>query len=82
MAAWGDVVILAVPWTAHRNIAQAAGNSLDGKTVVEVSNILTSSYDLALGFTTSGAEELQKMLPKAKIVKTFNTVFAENMLRI
>lgn len=75
----GEVVILAVPWTEHRNVAQGAGNSLDGKTVVDVSNILTPSYDLALGFTTSGAEELQKLLPKAKVVKAFNTVFAQNM---
>ncbi len=77
--AWGEIVILAVPWKAHKTIAQTAGNSLDGKTVVDVSNILTPSYELALGFSTSGAEELQKLLPKAKVVKAFNTVFAQTM---
>jgi predicted dinucleotide-binding enzyme len=76
---WGDVVILAVPWTAHGSIAKAAGKYLDGKTVVDVSNILTPSYDLAIGFTTSGAEELQKLMPRARVVKAFNTVFAETM---
>ena len=34
---------------------------------------------LALGFSTSGAEELQKKAPKAHVVKAFNTVFAQNM---
>jgi hypothetical protein len=34
---------------------------------------------LALGFTTSGAEELQRKLPDARVVKAFNTVFAQHM---
>jgi predicted dinucleotide-binding enzyme len=76
---WGDAVILAVPWTAHKAIAASAGKVFDGKTVVDVSNVLTPSMELAVGFTTSGAEELQKLLPKAKVVKAFNTVFARNM---
>ncbi len=76
---WGDVVILAIPWTAHVKIAMAAGEYLDGKTVVDVSNILTPSYELAIGFSTSGAEELQKLIPRAKVVKAFNTVFADTM---
>jgi 8-hydroxy-5-deazaflavin:NADPH oxidoreductase len=76
---WGEIVILAVPWGAHAEIAKAVGNALDGKIVVDVSNVMTPSYELALGFTTSGAEELQKLMPGAKVVKAFNTVFAQNM---
>lgn len=34
--------------------------------------------ELASGFTTSAAEEIQKMLAKAHVVKAFNTVFAQN----
>jgi predicted dinucleotide-binding enzyme len=34
--------------------------------------------NLAIGFSTSAAEELQKKLPKARVVKAFNTVFAQN----
>ncbi len=78
-AAWADVVILAVPWKAHGSVAQAAGKAMDGKTVIDVSNVLTPSYELAMGCTTSGAEELQKMIPQARVVKAFNTVFAQNM---
>ncbi len=79
VSAWADVVILAIPWSAHSDIAKAVGSVLDGKTVVDVSNVLTPSYELALGFTTSGAEELQKLIPRAKVVKAFNTIFAKNM---
>lgn len=77
---WGDVVILAVPWSAHKDLAATTWRgSFDGKIVVDVSNVLTPSMELAVGFTTSGAEELQKLLPKAKVVKAFNTIFAQNM---
>jgi hypothetical protein len=79
VVAWGDAVILAVPWTAHKVIAASAGSIFDGKTVVDVSNVMTPNMELAMGFTTSGAEELQKLLPKAKVVKAFNTIFAQNM---
>lgn len=34
---------------------------------------------LAVGFNTSGAEELQKKLPAAKVVKAFNTDFSSTM---
>jgi predicted dinucleotide-binding enzyme len=76
---WADAVILAVPWTAHKVIAASAGKFFEDKTVVDVSNVLTPNMELAMGFTTSGAEELQKLLPKARVVKAFNTVFAQNM---
>jgi predicted dinucleotide-binding enzyme len=40
---------------------------------------MSTRSDLAVGFTTSGAEELHKKLPKAHVVKTFNTVFPRHM---
>jgi len=77
-AKWGDVIILAVPHNAAADVTKAVGSAADGKTVVDVSNALTGSMELAVGFTTSAAEEIQKMLPKAHVVKAFNTVFAQN----
>lgn len=75
-----DVVIIAVPYLAVKETVERVGSStFDGKTVVDVTNILGKNYEWAIGFSTSGAEELAKMLPEAKVVKSFNTVFAENM---
>jgi predicted dinucleotide-binding enzyme len=77
-AKWGEVIILAVPHDAAVDTTKAVGSAADGKTVIDVSNALTANMELALGFTTSAAEEIQKMLPKAHVVKAFNTVFAQN----
>jgi NADPH-dependent F420 reductase len=71
-----DVVVLAVPYGAAAETIAAAGG-LGGKTVVDITNPLTDDYtDLTLGHTTSAAEEIQKLVPQAKVVKAFNTIFA------
>lgn len=78
-AAWCEVGIIAVPFGAIDDVVQAAGEVLSGKTVIDVTNALDVNMNLALGFTTSGAEELQQKLPKIRVVKAFNTVFAQHM---
>jgi hypothetical protein len=45
---------------------------------MDVTDVLSGNTELAVGFTTSAAEEIQKMLPKAHVDKAFNTVFAQN----
>ena len=77
-AKWGEAIILAVPHDAAANVAREVGSAADKKIVIDVSNALTAQGELAIGFATSAAEEIQKMLPKAKVVKAFNTVFAQN----
>jgi predicted dinucleotide-binding enzyme len=78
-AAWGEVIILAVPFAAVEEALREMGNAVNGKTLIDVTNVLTPDYQLALGCTTSGAEELQKKAPGAKVIKAFNTAFAGHM---
>ena len=78
-ALWGEIVILAVPFTVMDSVLKEAGSSVEGKTVVDATNALGSEMQLAIGFTTSGAEELQKKASKAHVIKALNTVFAQHM---
>ena len=68
-----DVVILAVPATAFADIAEGAGSRFEGKVVIDVANRPTPD---PAGATDAIAEELQVLLPKAKVIKAFNTAFA------
>jgi predicted dinucleotide-binding enzyme len=72
-----DLIILAVPYSAAAEALRGAGD-VTGKTIVDISNPVTPDYSgLALGFSTSAAEEIQKVVPTAKVVKAFNTIFAQ-----
>jgi 8-hydroxy-5-deazaflavin:NADPH oxidoreductase len=68
-----EVVILAVPASAHEQIANELRGQLAGKAVVDVANRPTPNPE---GPATSIAEELQERLPEAAVVKAFNTAFA------
>ena len=59
-AAWGDIIILAVPFSAVESVLAEIGTLARGKTIVDVTNALGPNGQLALGFSTSGAEQLQK----------------------
>jgi len=54
-----------VPFGAVDDVVRTASNALEGKTVVDVTNALDEKMNLELGYSTSGAEELQKKLPRA-----------------
>lgn len=78
-AAWGEILVLAVPFAALDDTLAEIGDQANGKTLIDVTNAVTPDGRLALGCTTSGAEALQKKAPGASVIKAFNTVFAEHM---
>jgi len=79
-ASWeADIIILAVPYEAEKNIAPQIKDVASQKIVISIANPLNQNYDgLVTAPGTSAAEELQKLLPNSKIVKAFNTTFASD----
>ncbi|MCW3999027.1 MAG: NADPH-dependent F420 reductase [Candidatus Bathyarchaeota archaeon] len=77
-AEWGEVIILAVPHGSAEQARETIKPYVDGKVVIDVMNAIGENMDLGISCTTSTAEETQKQLPKAHVVKAFNTVFAPN----
>ena len=75
-----ELIIFAVPFAEVSNVATQLGSAVSGKIVVDATNSLSPAMELAVDTsTTSGAEELQKQLPDASVVKAFNTTFATAM---
>jgi len=74
-----DVVVLATPFASASEIAAEIGEAVTGKAVVDVSNRMAfGASGPEIDTTTSNAEELALLLPRARIVKAFNTLFAPN----
>lgn len=76
---WADVVMLAVPYGVVADVVAELGDGISGKTLVDVTNALTADMQLASGCTASGAEALQQKARGARVVKAFNTQFAQHM---
>ncbi len=76
-AATADLIVLATGYADAVTALQSLGD-LSGKTVIDITNPLTADYmGLTIGHSTSAAEEIAKAVPGVKLVKAFNTVFAQ-----
>jgi 8-hydroxy-5-deazaflavin:NADPH oxidoreductase len=76
IASAAEIVVLAVPWLAVKDALASCGD-LNGKVVVDCTNpVLADLEGLEFGGTTSAAEKLQQLAPRAHIVKAFNTIGA------
>ena len=77
-ASWeADIIILAVPFDAEKEIAPKIKEVANQKIVISIANPLNETYNgLVTAPDTSAAEELQKKLPNSKVIKAFNTTFA------
>ncbi|HEY1287518.1 MAG TPA: NAD(P)-binding domain-containing protein [Burkholderiales bacterium] len=72
-----DAVLLAVHWSRVDDVLAQAGD-LAGKLVLSCSLPMNADDSaLVIGHTASGAEELARKLPGARVVAAFNTVPSE-----
>jgi predicted dinucleotide-binding enzyme len=72
-----DAVLLAVHWSRIKNVLNQTGD-LSGKVIVTCSLPMNDdNTELVVAHISSGAEELAKMIPKARVVAAFKTVPSE-----
>jgi predicted dinucleotide-binding enzyme len=75
-SATDDIVIVATPYTEVENVAKSY-DGLEGKIVVDITNPVDfDTFQLIPEPGQSGAQEVAKLLPGAKVVKAFNTTLA------
>jgi predicted dinucleotide-binding enzyme len=62
----------------RKSAQKAKAGDLANKIVIDISNPITPDFKgLTIGHSTPAAEEIQKVVPTAKVVKAFNTILAE-----
>jgi hypothetical protein len=72
--AFGDIVLLAIPWIAKEEVIPEAG-PYDGKIVIDAMNSYTEDFEIEdLGDRTS-SEITRTLVPGARLVKAFNTIY-------
>ena len=74
----GDIVILAVPYSAVLDVVKLYGEELAGKLLVDITNPVASDHTSFVTPSDSfGAQEIAKAAPAdAVVVKAFNTQFS------
>ena len=77
-----EVVVLATAWEGAEAALASVDRWLDDVVLLDVSNPLrfTDRLELAVGFSDSGGEQVQRWAPTARVVKGFNTVGWEMMI--
>ncbi|MDR7401618.1 MAG: NADPH-dependent F420 reductase [Armatimonadota bacterium] len=75
-AAAADVVVLTVPFAAHRQTLLALADVLAGKILLDTTVPLLDSRELACPEAGSAAQDAQALVPAARVVAGFHTVSA------
>ena len=84
-AEFGEAVLFSVYWPRVEAVVATVGDALDGKVVIETMNPLGVTadfvhfHDLEFMRDSSTSEDLQRRLPKARIVKGFNLIAAPSL---
>src|SRR5919201_5431956 len=68
---FGEVVLLAVPWVVRESLP--TGDLFAGKIVIDATNPFGQGGIIDVEPSTS-SEEVAKLLPRARLVKAFNTL--------
>jgi predicted dinucleotide-binding enzyme len=84
-ARFGEVIVLATLWSGTENALRLAGHEhFASKVVIDATNPLdftTTPPRLAVGWTDSAGEQVQRWLTTARVVKAFNIIGHAHMFR-
>jgi hypothetical protein len=73
-----ELVVLATPFDAHEPVLTPLRQALAGKVLLDCTNPVGPGLTHGLGSQESGSERIQRLVPSARVVKTFSVYGFEN----
>jgi 8-hydroxy-5-deazaflavin:NADPH oxidoreductase len=73
---YSELILIAIPWTSREQLPDP--QLFEGKIAIDATNAYGSGGVIDLGNSTS-SEEVLKIIPGARLVKAFNTMYFETL---
>ena len=71
---FSEIIVFAIPYANVKELVSPLGD-LSGKTIIDCTNpIKPELAGLSVGLSTSAAEEISNLFPKAHVIKAFNSI--------
>ncbi len=76
---WGEAAVLALPWSAVKDVLSQVDGGLSGKLLIDCTNAIGPGRQPVFENTTSAGEQVAQWSKGARVVKAFNIIGVDVM---
>ena len=77
--AFGDVILLAIPWRKREELRSLPSELFKNKIVIDATNPYSENFEVIDLENRTSSEEVAKQVPSIHFVKAFNTMYFETL---
>ena len=77
--AFGDVILLAIPWRKREELRSLPSELFKNKIVIDATNPYSENFEVIDLENRTSSEEVAKQVPSIHVVKAFNTMYFETL---
>jgi 8-hydroxy-5-deazaflavin:NADPH oxidoreductase len=77
--AFGDVILLALPWRKREELRSLPSELFKNKIVIDATNPYSENFEVIDLENRTSSEEIAKQVPSIHLVKAFNTLYYETL---
>jgi 8-hydroxy-5-deazaflavin:NADPH oxidoreductase len=77
--AFGDIILLAMPWRKREELRSLPSELFKNKIVIDATNPYSENFEVIDLENRTSSEEIAKQVPSIHLVKAFNTMYYETL---